>query len=298
MVDKDKKQKLDISSSSAGVFYTTTVLCYIILSIFISIIVSILSKGENPDGLLWYQYLSVIAGGVMLCIALVVGMKVTGEDLKSCVGLKNVSPIFYVLSVLIFFGMVFGLGEANNYFIGFLQKLGYEPSTSTLPEKSVLSVITVTLFVCVAPALFEELIFRGVILAGLKKHGEVFAILISALLFSIYHMSPEKTVYQFLAGVLFGLIAIKSKSIIPSVIIHFLNNFFVVINYYFLNLSFVNTTKIILTVSGVLVLVGSVVFTCLIRKFEKGDKKGLGEFIIGALGGIFGACLLWVVALF
>ncbi len=297
MIEKDKKIK-EVSTSSAGVFYTTTVLCYIILSIFVSIIVTMLSKGENPDGFLWYQYLSIIATGVMLFITLIVGKKVTGEDLKPCIGTLKISPIFYILCLLIFFGMYFGLGEANNYFISFLQKLGYVPSSATLPDKSAVSVILVTIFVCIAPACFEELIFRGVILGGLKKHGEVFAILISALLFSIYHMSPEKTVYQFLAGVLFGLIAIKSKSLIPSVIIHFLNNFFVVINYYFLNLSFENSTKILLTVFGVIALVVSVVVLCFTRKFEKGTKKGTNEFLIGALGGIFGACIMWVVALF
>lgn len=76
----------------------------------------------------------------------------------------------------------------------------------------------------VTPALVEEFICRGLILGSLKKFGETFAILISALLFGIMHGNFEQIPFAFLIGIGLGFMTVKSGSIWPAVIVHALNN--------------------------------------------------------------------------
>lgn len=293
-----QKENTNISLSSGGLFYTTTILCYVVLSIFFTIVVSVIGGKNDVSTENWYLFSSVILAGVMLSLSIFIGKKVTGEKFISGIGDIKVKPIFYVFAVCIFFGMVFGLGETNNYFIAFLEKLGVETSVTKLPEKSVFGVIVVIVFVCIIPALCEEYIFRGVILKSLVPCGELFAIIISSLLFSFYHMNAEKTVYQFLAGVLFSLLAIKSNSILPSFFAHFLNNFIVVINYYFWGLNFTFVVRIVLTVVALIVLAITVFFLVYKSKFKKFDKSNVKEFFLSAFIGIVGALSFWIVGLF
>lgn len=79
--------------------------------------------------------------------------------------------------------------------------------------------------VLVAP-LFEELIFRGVVLDGfLKRYKPAVAIFFSALIFGIMHIDPVQGTYAFFIGLLLGLIFWKTRSLLLCIILHVLNNF-------------------------------------------------------------------------
>ena len=86
-----------------------------------------------------------------------------------------------------------------------------------------LSVIAVF---AVVPALSEELFFRGVIMRFAKKRskGMVFPILVSAIMFALAHASGYEFVSIFLMGVMLGLIYYWTRSILCSMLFHFLNN--------------------------------------------------------------------------
>jgi sodium transport system permease protein len=78
------------------------------------------------------------------------------------------------------------------------------------------------------PAITEELAFRGYILSGLRRtYSEGTSILLSALLFGILHVLISLFQQLFgatLLGLVLGLIAIRTRSLWPGVLFHFLNN--------------------------------------------------------------------------
>jgi sodium transport system permease protein len=78
------------------------------------------------------------------------------------------------------------------------------------------------------PAVCEELAFRGFILAGLERgHRTRSAILLSALLFGFLHVLLSLFQQLFnatLLGVVLALMAVRSGSILPGMIFHFINN--------------------------------------------------------------------------
>ncbi|MDE6398296.1 MAG: CPBP family intramembrane metalloprotease [Clostridiales bacterium] len=113
----------------------------------------------------------------------------------------------------------------TSYFVNALYKLGYPPSSVPLdtPGQAILGVVAM---VAVAPFV-EELIFRGFLLSGLRKNFSPYiAALLSAIAFSLMHMSPEQTVYQFFLGYVCGLAAVQSGNLWAAVVVHAGNNAF------------------------------------------------------------------------
>lgn len=74
------------------------------------------------------------------------------------------------------------------------------------------------------PALCEEMLFRYVPIKLLAAHSRVGAVVLSALFFSLVHTNLFQIPYAFLAGVIFATVDIAFGSILPSVILHFVNN--------------------------------------------------------------------------
>ncbi len=71
-------------------------------------------------------------------------------------------------------------------------------------------------------AISEELLFRGVILTGFQRFGRFSAIFVSALLFTFMHGLPLPN--YLLAGVILGLAATATGSILVPISIHFFHN--------------------------------------------------------------------------
>lgn len=74
------------------------------------------------------------------------------------------------------------------------------------------------------PAVLEEALFRYLPMRLLSEHSRRGTILISAFFFALVHHDLFIIPYAFIAGVIFMMIDIALDSVIPSLIIHFLNN--------------------------------------------------------------------------
>jgi membrane protease YdiL (CAAX protease family) len=82
----------------------------------------------------------------------------------------------------------------------------------------------------------EEILFRGLILGALEiAYGPVCAVVISSLFFSLWHLknifwlTDYQLIHQMLyTGLLFGpvtaILALKTRTIWPGVVLHYLNN--------------------------------------------------------------------------
>lgn len=86
------------------------------------------------------------------------------------------------------------------------------------------------LLVSLAPGVFEELAFRGVIQSSLERMLNARdAWLIQAALFSVLHLSPLIFPSHFLMGLCFGYMRKRSRSIYPSMLLHALWNGLIVV---------------------------------------------------------------------
>ena len=73
--------------------------------------------------------------------------------------------------------------------------------------------------------LLEELLFRGIIFSLLEKIKKGwFAVIVSALLFALAHISPVQIVYTFIMGLISGLIYYKTKDLRWTILMHMVIN--------------------------------------------------------------------------
>ncbi|MBQ8451956.1 MAG: CPBP family intramembrane metalloprotease [Clostridia bacterium] len=149
---------------------------------------------------------------------------------------KKVNLKLILLCLLISIVALVGFGNLTNVFIAILEKLGYSSSSSDIVINSFGSYFIYVLVICATPAICEELLFRGVILSGLKKIGPMFALLVSSAIFMLMHGSPDQTVHQFIIGLVVGYIFLKTGNLWLGVLVHFFNNFISITEYYILKL--------------------------------------------------------------
>ncbi len=270
---------------------------YVIMSVIVSLIKD---KVDLDKSLIYFS-----ANYFVISLALLIGFFITYR--KNKLVLYDVTNLkfskkFLAVIPLIALGALFGLSNLNDYFVSLLELFGYVANTVTLPGKSAAAVIMTIIFVAVIPAFSEELVFRGLMLKGAEYFGKLQAVLVTAAAFSLYHMSPAQTVYQFIIGVIYGLVAIKSGSVIPTMILHFLNNFIIITIYYFFpNFSVEGVGKIIITICGVLALLAGLF---LMPKGEKlNDKKDykkqeLVDYLGYLIPGFLICIVMWVANLF
>jgi sodium transport system permease protein len=71
----------------------------------------------------------------------------------------------------------------------------------------------------------EELAFRGFILTGLRQRFHPWtAILLSSLLFAVSHLNVFQFLPTLILGVVLGLVATRSRSVLPGILLHLLYN--------------------------------------------------------------------------
>lgn len=72
----------------------------------------------------------------------------------------------------------------------------------------------------------EELLFRGAILQSLRADSASpwRSILLSALIFGLIHINPAQVPFAILAGIAFGWVSVCTRSLLPAIIGHALNN--------------------------------------------------------------------------
>lgn len=93
-------------------------------------------------------------------------------------------------------------------------------SSSAAPWITALYLIRHTVF----PAFFEEFLFRGIVLHPLRRFGDGFAIVSSALLFGMFHGNLEQIPFAFFVGLVLGYMLVKTDQIWLCSAVHFLNN--------------------------------------------------------------------------
>lgn len=117
-----------------------------------------------------------------------------------------------------------------NIVSAFLKELGFNVTMPSQPKTDNLYAnILYVIGIVVIPPLVEEFVFRGVVLNGLRKFGNGFAIFGSAFLFGMFHGNFMQIPFAFVVGLVFALIVVRTGNLWITIIIHALNNGFSVL---------------------------------------------------------------------
>ena len=228
-IRKIEHKKLKKTSNGLGFYVLSYFMTMQIVGVIVVTVLALfgVEPSEPTVEYLLDILLSVIAAFVPGVIYLAVSGFKFGEAYK-----KTFVP-FTLLVNLIFIGM--GLAMVSNTAAQIMDQnlsvFGLKNSVS-MTNTNLLNpfqIILYTFAVSAVPAFAEEFAFRGIIMGRLKKYGKCFAIVTSAVMFGAMHGNTTQIVFAFILGLVFGYVDMIADSILPSIIIHFLNNFYAVI---------------------------------------------------------------------
>lgn len=208
-----------------------------------------------------------------LCI--VTGRKFTTLIFKTQTDKKTSTLLFFSGSIAIPLTIAASLISQR-----ILNSIGANINSIDIPKGAYATVLFILAHVIIAP-IFEELIFRFIILERLRRYGDLFAVISSALFFALLHSSFQSYLPSFIAGIIFSLAAIYTGSVLISILLHFLNNALSVLMLLLLGaLSPSICDLIYIAVAGILLIVSLSAFFYLHKKdpllFEfKFDGKAL-----------------------
>ena len=112
----------------------------------------------------------------------------------------------------------------TDLFLYAIQALGYKYYSTPIDVSNFGLFILCLIVHCAVPAVCEETLFRGAVLRGLEQKGKHFAVIISALIFTLMHGWPVQTMHQFVIGIILGYLFIYTNNIWVPIFTHFFNN--------------------------------------------------------------------------
>lgn len=215
------------------------VLLYIILTIIIPLGINTLFGVLNKafiGNLIFkdtgFYYLVVYVAVYLILIPLLLLLfyktrgKKTGLTLKSGFVKPQKSAGWCAKWILIALGVAYLSSILSNLIFTAIQILtGVELHAPDMTfGNSVFGILTTILAVPIFAPIFEELMFRATIYRNNEPMGQWFAIIVSGITFGLWHTNYQQFIYAAVIGMFSCFILAKTRSIIPSIIIHFIFN--------------------------------------------------------------------------
>ena len=209
------------------------ILAYFLIMQVVAIAVSIairqtfdLSEEEQTIFTFLLEILASVVSSLLAvgCYRVMSGKRLSDHFSKSRINRDMLVPmVFFGMGAAMIANQLASLFDQNISIFYLENAVSQSTRTQLVPE-----MLLYILSTAVAPAFAEELAFRGVFMNVMRKYGDAFAILTSAVLFGAMHGNTTQIVFAFILGLIFAFVDCKANSIIPSVIIHFINNFYAV----------------------------------------------------------------------
>ena len=214
------KKKIKFSVADAAL---ASLLFVIYNFLFVQIYMGICPNGvqENSFAMFVLQFLIeavFLVASITVALSKKISFAATGIK-------KHFNAKMVLLGLCVSLVCLYGFGNITTVFLNILQLCGFKSVLGTISITTFWQYLGYVIASCVAPALFEELLFRGTILSGLKELGLKAAVILSAVIFTFMHGNPEQTVHQFIIGVVVGYIFFKTGNLWIGIIVHFFNNF-------------------------------------------------------------------------
>ena len=139
-----------------------------------------------------------------------------------------------------FFGVLAAVGLCmlsnilNSYLLYYFSEMGLNVPEAPQTMVETPTSLALNLFtIAVLPALLEEMIYRGYILRVLRPYGNLMAVMVSSLLFSLMHGNLRQIPFAFMVGLVLGFLYVSTNNIWLPIAVHLANNAISVLMEYF-----------------------------------------------------------------
>ena len=176
-----------------------------------------------------------------------------------------------LMSLLLIMGVMMTFYHTHLQFGQDAEKIiggGFTPDTNLSPYSGIFALIYIALTV-LCPAIFEEMLFRGIVMRGLEQFGSIAAIVLSAIAFALMHGNFSQLILQFIGGLAIASVVVITKNWLIGSLMHGLTGEYIRM-----------ATDASLILIGVALLTVSVIYFIKLA-FEKKKKEFSGKPPVG-----------------
>ena len=216
-------------NKNRSLFFNTSLIYFVVILCFVGfrIFSSLVKVGSGVSEILNIMIQVVFMFAVPFFMYKIMYKKSSKQVFKDF----NVKPLgvkAVLLTILIGFIVYFLNLAVASFFNIFIYGTGYDPSfgmssagTSYPLALFLIDIVTTAIL----PGFCEEFCHRGLLVNGYKQLGVKKTILLVGLLFGLMHLNVEQFFYATVIGMFLTFLVYVTGSIVPSMIVHFMNNF-------------------------------------------------------------------------
>jgi len=242
-----------------------------------------ISNLSDPHAVSLFKYLQIVNQIGMFVFPPLIFAWIISDKPLSYLSLTSKPKLFTLLTVGIimflavplidYFSEINSLMKLPHFMAGIenwmkeSEKNAAQLTDSFLNVKSVGGLAVNMLMIAILPAIGEELVFRGILLRLLKSwmRNNHWAVIISAIIFSAFHLQFYGFLPRLMLGIFFGYLLVWTGSLWVTIFVHFINNGTTVIVSYLVQngLTQINVEKIG-SASSLPIVLGSLIATSLL----------------------------------
>ena len=229
---KDIKNRIRYASNINGILLIAfDLLIFTVVQFMISPIASLIAregtdKYESVNILLGFFFQYIIGVGVPL---LVFYKTSEGKELrkKQPLFVKPVMSWGWVVKfIFISFAFIYLVTYVFNFIMNLIQSVlgvDFQAIDFSADDNAFSRIVNVIAMMFLAP-FFEELLFRGTFVRSSSRYGTWHVVIATGILFGLWHMNYEQTFATAAFGMCAAFLYIKTRSILPSMLLHFCFN--------------------------------------------------------------------------
>lgn len=161
----------------------------------------------------------------------------------------------YLLLTLVLSVSFIPLSDGISYLFRWMPD--FTKTTFDAMSSGIVGIITMTIL----GPIFEEVLFRGTVTKLLlQKYNPMKAIIISALIFGIFHLNPAQIIPAFVGGLVLASLYYRTGSLIPGIILHICINTTATITTIYCNDSTTSICEMVGTKTYIIIMLDAVFF--------------------------------------
>lgn len=119
---------------------------------------------------------------------------------------------------------VTGWGAAYGIYQLVTLVIGNAPEFSGFEVDTVGQWLLLLVTMALLPGICEEVLFRGAIQGILERRGTARGVVITAVLFGLFHLDPWRLIPTMFLGLVLGMLVVRTGSLVPAILAHVANN--------------------------------------------------------------------------
>ena len=205
-------------------------LFYLLAGILLLVVGTRVQRREFYSGLAITEYLLILLPAILY-------IKLGGYSFKKVLKLNSITIKQAIITILVVI-FSYPVGAFLNYIVIAISSKFVEVYPTGIPLPTNPHELFISfLLISLSAGICEEVMFRGMLMSSYERLGRNKAVLMSAILFGIFHFNVQNLLGPIFLGIVFGFIVHKTNSLFSSIIGHATNNSIALIIGYFVSKS-------------------------------------------------------------